>query len=137
MRKKSALIVSVAVMLYIFSIAILILTAEVFKLDGGIAVSLMFIVAGAATGLLIYNGMSQPRYRKANNSVVEEFKEWKSTKDNNVSVRRSISSALWTLTVALYFIISFVFDIWGVSWVIFIIAVAVEQIIKAYFEMKR
>ena len=136
-RKKSALMVSIAVMLYILSIVVLILSLETFNLDAGIAVSLMFLIAGAATVLLIYNGMSQPRYRKMDDSVVEEFKEWKSSKDKNTSIRKSISSALWTLTVALYLIISFVFDIWYISWIIFIIAAAVEQIIKAYYEVKR
>lgn len=37
---------------------------------------------------------------------------------------------LWTTTTVLYFIISFTLDIWAWSWMIFLAAVAVEQIIR-------
>ena len=30
----------------------------------------------AATGLLIYNGMTKPHYSRADDTIVEEFKEW-------------------------------------------------------------
>lgn len=136
-RKKNALVVSVAVMLYILSIVVLILSSEMLRLPGSICVSFMFIIAGAATGMLIYNAMSQPRYIKKDDTMVEEFKEWKATQHKDIQVRKSISSAMWTLTVAIYLIISFTFGIWHISRIIFVIAAAVEQMIKAFFEMKR
>ncbi|MCX7614589.1 MAG: permease prefix domain 1-containing protein [Clostridiales bacterium] len=136
-RKKNALIVSVSVMLYILSIVVLILSSEMLQLPGSISVSFMFIIAGAATGMLIYNSMSQPKYLKRDETMVEEFKEWKASQNKDKQIRRSISSAMWTLTVAIYLIISFAFGIWDISWIIFIIAAAVEQIIKAFFEIKR
>ena len=36
----------------------------------------------------------------------------------------------WTLTVVLYFVLSFALDSWAWSWIIFLIAVAVQQIIR-------
>lgn len=37
---------------------------------------------------------------------------------------------LWTATSLLYFLVSFPFDAWGWSWMIFILAAAMEQIIR-------
>ena len=37
---------------------------------------------------------------------------------------------LWTSTVIIYFIISFLFSLWAWSWMIFIISAAVEQLIR-------
>ena len=48
----------------------------------------------------------------------------------------AFSSCLWPLTVCLYFVISFLIPgIWGVSWIIFIAAVAINNLF-AYFTIK-
>jgi hypothetical protein len=52
------------------------------------------------------------------------------------SVRRQITGAVWSIAVVLYFVISFTFGIWHVSWVIFIIAIAVDQLIRAFMSLK-
>ncbi len=44
---------------------------------------------------------------------------------------------LWTATTALYFIISFAVNAWAWSWMIFIMAVAAEQIIRLLIIWKR
>ena len=51
-------------------------------------------------------------------------------------MKNSIISAAWAIIVALYFILSFTFGIWAYSWIIFIIGVAIDKIIRAYFELK-
>ena len=135
-RRKSALIVSAAVMLYILSLVVLIFIEEVLRVDN-LGIIAMFLFVAVATGMLIYNYMSKPRYIKADDSLVEEFKEWKARKDSKIDLSKSIISVMWTFIVAIYLIINFVFGIWHISWVIFIIGAGIEQMIKAYFEMKR
>ena len=135
-RKKNALLVAAAVALYILSIVPVILADAVLGFGGDIGVVLMFIFIATATGLLVYRGASKPRYMKADETLVEEFKEWKSRKSKNQSVRNAISSAFWTSVVAIYLVVSFWFGIWSYSWLIFIIAAAIDQVIKAIFELK-
>lgn len=129
-RRRSALFVSTAVALYIIAIIFPILLQNAYGAVG------MFCVAAVATALLIFNAMSRPKYYKADDTFVEEFKEWKYNSNSNHQVYRAICSALWPLIVALYFLISFLFNCWEVSWIIFIIGVAVQNIIKFALEMR-
>ena len=135
-RKKSAIYVAVAVALYIVSVVPVIIADAILGYSGGVGVVLMFVLIATATGLLVYRSASKPRYIKADETLVEEFKEWKSRKYQKDSVRNAVSSAFWTSVVAIYLIVSFWFGIWSYSWLIFIIAAAINQIIKAIFELK-
>lgn len=135
-REKSALFISISVGLYIFSIALLITCVEVLNINEGIAVSLMLTIDAIATGLIIYNAISRPKYIKSDDTVVEEFKEWKSINTEKNKILQSVKSITWTLIVAIYLIVSFRFGIWGYSWIIFIIGAAIEKIITLIFQLK-
>jgi len=128
-KKKSAILVAIAVGLYIISP----MCVVAFN-DAGVL--LMFVLIAAATGLLIYNGMTRPRYVKENETIVEEFKQWKSETSEKRNLRRSISSVLWPLIVIIYLGFSFYFGAWSFSWIIFIIGVFVEGVIKLIFDLK-
>lgn len=134
-RKKSALILSISVAMYIMSIVVVIIFDEIFSNDT-IGVCLMFTIDAVATALIVYNFMSRPKYRKEDDTMVEEFKEWKSDKSNKKQILNSIRSIVWTIIVAIYLIISFAFGIWSFSWIIFIIGLAVERIITLFFQLK-
>lgn len=135
-KQKSALILSVSVGLYIMSVVILILFTEVFHISGEISVCVMLTMVAIATGLIIYNSKSYTKYVKSDDTLVEDFKEWKSTKTKNEEVMESIKSIIWTITVAIYLIVSFGFNSWRYSWIIFIIGVAIKKIITLIFQMK-
>lgn len=134
-RKKSALLVSVAVMMYILS-PIALIVAEESGEESVLSLLVMFVMVAIATGLLIYNGMTRPRYNKQDDTIVEEFKEWKSENTRQHQMKKSVTSALWSIIVAIYFVISFLFGIWAYSWIIFIIGAAIKQVIVAYFDIK-
>lgn len=134
-RKKSALIVSIAVMMYILSPIALILSEE-YGEPSSLSLLFMFLMVAAATGLLIYNGMTKPKYSRQDDTIVEEFKEWKSESSRQHQVKKSVISAFWSIIVAIYFIVSFIFGIWAYSWIIFIIGAALKQVIVAYFDIK-
>ena len=136
-RKKSALIISVSIGLYIMSVVILILCSEVFKINDEIAVCLMLTMDAVATCLIIYNAVSRPKYIKADNTIVEEFKEWKSSNNAEKEVVKSIKSIMWLVIVALYFLLSFTLGIWAFSWVIFIIGMAIDRIITLVCQLRR
>ncbi len=128
-RKKTSLVVSVSVALYILSLMVLILAEEFFGAEDYISVLLFFGIATIPTCLLIYHFMSRPKYKRKQDTIVEEFKEWKSYDQRRKSIVGGLTSILWTLTLCLYFIISFYFNSWAVSWIIFLIALVVNEII--------
>lgn len=134
-RQKSALVVSVCVGLYILSI---IMAAALTTLFPGydLVAGLAFLsICAVSTCILIYHFMSRPKYIKADDTMVEEFKEWKSANAHDKSIQNSISSIIWTLTVAVYLMVSFAFGIWAWSWIIFIIAVAVQNIARLLYDL--
>ena len=135
-KQKSALILSVSIGLYIMSVVVLILLIEVIGIQDEIAVCVMLTMDALATGLIIYNVNSHPKYIKSEDTMVEDFKEWKSTSTEKNKILKSIKSILWTIIVAIYFIISFGFGSWAYSWIIFIIGAAIEKIITLTFQMK-
>lgn len=135
-REKHALIIAISVGLYIISVAILILFNS-FGLNDEIAVCIMLTIDAFATGLIIYSSMSRPKYVKVDDTMVEEFKEWKQQSSDQKVLLKSIKSIFWPLVVAIYLLISFMFNIWEYSWIIFIIATAVLNIIRLIFDLKK
>lgn len=134
-RKKSAKIIAISVMMYIICPVPVILFGS-WGTWGEVGIVIMFALIATATGLLIYNGASKPKYHKMDDTMVEEFKEWKSANDQNHRAKKSITSAMWTIITVIYFLVSFTFGNWGTSWIVFLIGAAIEQIIKAFYDLK-
>jgi hypothetical protein len=101
-RQRSALFISIAVMLYIMSVVPIILLSVLFPNGWLPGLILMFVFIACATGLLIYNSMTRPRYIKTDDTMVEEFKQWQSASQEKKSLRYSISSAMWAIITAIY-----------------------------------
>lgn len=133
-RKKTGLVVSICVGLYILSIIACVVLDEL-GLPDFITASSFLSIAGISTCVLIYHFMTKPKYVKYEDTIVEEFKEWKGKKDKNKEIKKTIDSILWTLTVIVYLVISFTFGIWYISWIIFLIASLIENIIKLIFKL--
>ncbi len=133
-RKKTGLIVSICVGLYILSVIACVVLSELGLPDFIIASSFLSIV-GVSTCVLIYHFMTKPKYTKYDDTIVEEFKEWKGKNDKNKEIKKAIDSIIWTLTVIIYLIVSFTFGIWYISWIIFLIASLIENIIKLIFKL--
>lgn len=133
-RKRSARNTAFAVMLFILSPMALIISAEILHQEiVGLATMFMFIACG--TGILIYTQASKPKYLKEEETMIEEFKEWKSKKNRDKGLFEALGSAYWLIVVAIYLYISFTYFNWHYSWIIFLIASAVFNILKAVVEM--
>lgn len=135
-RRKSAALTSIAVMLYILSIIPILISINT-ALDFLSGLIGFFVLITAATGMLVYNYMTKPRYIRREDTMVAEFKEWQANKDNMKSARGSVSVAVWCLAIVLYIFISFSTNDWHITWVIFVIAVAVEAIINIIMNPKK
>ena len=133
MRESSirALRTAIAVALYIMSPFMVIL------LRGPWGIGAMFLFIAAATGLLIYNSMTKPHYARADDTIVEEFKEWHVKNDRQRDALNAFKGAYWSIVVGIYLFVSFLFGIWSFSWILFIMAAAVENIIKGVVALRR
>ena len=130
-KNKFALMTAISVMLYVVAVV------PIFLVQNEIGVVLMFVIAAAATGLIIYATMTKPRYEKLDETLVEDFKKWKSTTVENNELYKVVSSLFWTIVVVVYLLISISTQAWHLTWIIFLIGSALNEVIKAVFEMLR
>ena len=137
-RQKHAMLTAISVMLIILSVVpllILVLTGNPYGVR--IGVPAMFVFVAAATGLLVYNNLTKPRFLKNSDTMVDEFRQWQADARGRKSLRRAISSALWSIIVALYFVISFWSGAWHLTWIIYLLGAAAEAIINVFFTFKK
>lgn len=134
-KKRSSLLIPTAVLLYICCV-IPPIVADSLGWNEASGPCGMFLLIGIATAIIIFNNMSKPEITKIDGTIMDEFKEWKASQDTQKKVRKSISSAMWTLILVLYFLLSFSTGAWYITWVIFLMGAAAESIIKAIFELK-
>lgn len=132
-RDRSAILVSVAVSLYILCVT------PTFFINNAIGELLMFLMIAAATAILIFNSKTKPAFARDDD---EDDNDGPSPKRDDDRPRRSpvytaISTALWVLTVCVYLLVSFLTGFWHITWMIFLITVAVDGIIKAIFDLRR
>jgi len=136
-RKKSAMLTAIAVMMYIVCILpIIIMTMVNFRYSAEIGIPLMLLMIAGATGLLIYNSMTKPKHHSSD-TMVEEFREWQSDDKDRKAMRKAVSSALWSIIVALYLIVSFATFAWHITWIIFILGAVVESLMNVFFTLKK
>jgi len=127
-RRKSAMFTAIAVAMYIVSILPVIL------IGGRYGMVTMIAMAAIATGLLVYNSIVRPSSDNDDDedSMVADFREWRSGNHERRSMMKAIFSALWAITVAIYIIISFSTGAWHITWIIFLIAGAIQSLITAF-----
>lgn len=129
-RKKSALIVTIAIGLYIFAAVALVLIRSA----DGIAIALAISII--PTCMLVYRACAYPRYQKQQESVVEDFKSWRNDKKRRKKVRGAISTINWMVCLILYFIISMTTGAWYITWVLFLVSTCVEGVVNLIFGIK-
>lgn len=130
-RKRSAIMVAVAIALYILC------PVPVILLQEELGVMFLFLFAAVATGLLIYNGVTRERYVKADDTMVEEFKEWKQNGKQKNKAAEAIVGSFWLIAVCVYIVVSFMTGAWHITWIIFLIAAAVASLIRGIFMLKQ
>lgn len=152
--KKAAISRTVAAGIYIFSLVVLFFFIFVDNLtyqpmmnipgmlwQGHVnytmfGVILAMLIDIAPTCLLVYITSLAPRYRKQNDTVVEDFKEWKNNSERARSVKNAASGVLWTACILLYFAVSFATYAWYMTWIIFLVAACLQTVIILFFRLK-
>jgi cation transport ATPase len=140
--RKTAFIKTIAVGIYLFSVVMLITFGLVDEIINShidfamIGFILMILIDIIPTCMLVYISSLYPKYRKQEDTIVEDFKEWKSDSLKMKSIKSAFTSVLWTLTVLLYFAISFATFAWYATWIIFLVAICAQAILELVFRLK-
>lgn len=132
-KARQAMLLSVAVALYIMCVIPVIVSSEFGNEIIGIC--MMFIMIAVATGLIIYRAATAKLYTVEGAPTVVPFVEPMSKEAKKRSIiRKNTMSALWTLVVAVYLLVSFLTGAWHITWIIFLIAGAASKLIEAIFD---
>jgi len=129
--KRNGLATAVAVALYITC------PVPVILLQNTVGVMLLFVFIAVATGILIYNGVTREKYVKADDTMVEDFKEWKQSSRQKDQALSALTGSLWLIGVCVYIAVSFMTGAWHITWIIFLITAAVASIIKGIFMLRK
>ncbi len=132
-KARQAMLLSVAVALYIMCVVPVIVLGE----SGNeiLGVCLMFVMIAVATGLIIYRSATKKLYTVEGAPTVVPFVEPISKEEKKRSIiRKNVMSAMWTIVVAVYLLVSFLTGAWHITWIIFIIAGAASSLIEAVFD---
>ena len=110
-KKNKALTLSLCLIIFAVMIIITMLLDEIEASEGIIGAIIMFGITLIGV-LLIYYFSSTP-------------KEIQADKKGKI-----INKIIFLLTIIVYFLISFIWDAWAFSWIIFIIGILIMQVIK-------
>lgn len=132
--KKTALYKSLAIGMYIIGFCVMVAVSE-FTPYESLGFILMILIAAIATCILVYVSMAYPNYKKKDETVVEEFKEWNSSQKRNKSIRGSVNTIVWMITLILYFVISFTTMAWQITWITFLIGGCAQAIVNLLFQL--
>lgn len=132
-RRKRAMIKAVAIGLYILAGVVFFaveMMAQMWMNYEGLGIVLAVLICIAPTIMLVYAANMYPEYSRKNEdmNMVEEYKQMKLHNSREKAIMGAISSIIWTLTLVLYFIISFTTGAWYITWVIFLIAGCVQSL---------
>lgn len=137
-KKIKVIMRAVAIGLYISCPTPAILSDMIFY-SVGIGFAGVIIFIAAATVLLILS-RNFDTYTKTDDTLVENFKEFNSNKKLKNTLYKILVAILWTTISITYIIITIVgmqtvsIAIAAISWIIFILGIALQQLIKAIFD---
>lgn len=135
-RKKYAKRHSIAIMLYILCpVPVLLLGDRGYNQDR-IGVILLLSMVAVATMILIYNGSDKPTASRIDDDLYNEFISWKDETSKERLLERRVQSIVNSLVLVIYFVVSFTYNNWEISWVIFIIGGIVKNVISWGLEYK-
>ncbi|MDL2233209.1 permease prefix domain 1-containing protein [Ruminococcaceae bacterium OttesenSCG-928-L11] len=131
-RKKSAMLISVSVGIYILSLVPALLGDELGH--DLLGMLFMFVMWAVATMILVYNGMTKPKDKASADdapaALPREIRSWSASKKKIIALRNSISSILWLGATIIFVGGGMLFGGWHILWLVFLLAAVVQQIIN-------
>lgn len=109
--KNKALTFSLCLVIFSVMVILTILLEETEVSEGVISSIIMFCITLIGV-LLIYYFLSSPKEK------------------SNIKENKLINKIIFLSTIIIYFLVSFIWNSWAISWIIFIIGILVAQVIK-------
>ena len=138
-RVRSGILGSVAIALYILCwvpLVALALLAPDSAAAETVGITVMMLMIAAATSLIILKGAFKPAcMTDEDGDESPEKRAAGDKKERKNPVLRIITGIIWGATLPLYLAVSFISGAWNITWIIFIIAVAVDNLTEAIFEL--
>ena len=139
-RRRNARNIAIGVAMYIIGAAFLIGLGGYGELLGNqdtyaiTGLLILLVISAIATGIIIYTNMSTPlEYKDYNNQTQKELQNMDS---KHSRLLNNILTVYWIIITAIYLVISFITMLWGITWIIMLLASAFHFIIKIIFERK-
>ena len=141
-RRRSGIVRSIAVSLYIICWLPLVIMSSVFAPVDDITsetaelvgLGIMMLIIAAATAMLIINSSNKPLCLKGIRDEDDvDFATRKKLKKH--PALKIISGILWPVTFLAFFALGFIFGAWHPAWMLFLMATAVENIVESIFEL--
>ena len=131
-RRRSGMFIAIAVTMYILAVLPVLILQDV------TGIVILIAMAAVATGLLVYNSIVRPSPDDDDDddSMVSNFRAWQAGTHERRTMMKAISSAFWSVVVALYIIVSFITGAWHLTWVIFLFAGALQSLFTAFMARK-
>ncbi len=130
-RHRRASVTAFAVMLYILC------PVPIFIFQSGTGIIMLFLMIALATGILIYNGMTNGKSARFDAQYTGGAQTWEEREKAQRRMVKSLSSAFWMFIVVVYFLISFQTGAWYITWIIFLIGAALSNIVHAYLDLSK
>lgn len=124
-KRKFAVHLSIAILLYFISIMWIIFASETLNMNDGIMVSIFLGIIGVATVLIVYSSM-------VNLSKAKEVDKIKSQENKKA---KDINNVLALVVLLVYLVVSFATGAWAITWLLWIVYAILEEIVKAIFEL--
>ncbi len=116
-KKNKALTISLCIFIFVIMMVLVLIFDEVFKNDT--LTGLTSIIGFGAIAIILVNYFcSRPISEKRNKISFNSEK------------RRLINSIINMLTILVYLGISFIFDSWAYSWIIFIVGILIRKVVE-------
>ncbi len=149
-RMRRGIMNAIAIALYIICWVPLVAMTSVAESVGGnedvaaaIGICIMMIMVAVATVLMVLKSSIKPISLKGvKDSELEgdyddddDGEKPKNGKKSKNPILSALSTVIWALTICVYLGISFHTGAWHITWLMFLIATAVDNIIEAIFEL--
>lgn len=131
--KRKAIIKATAIGMYISCVTPCILLAQTSLVN--ISPVFMFLLIAGATVMVVVS-KNRNTYEKTDETMVENFKEWNSRKKSTSALYKILVAILWVTTSFVYIFITTVSGFFGVAvtWIIFLVAAALQNLMRAVFD---
>ena len=123
-KRNKALTMSLCIVIFVVMMIIMMIFDEIGVSDSLMA-TIILICLGSISIILVYYFTAQP----VNNRKIKL--------GMNLEKRKLINSIVNMLTVIIYFLVSFLFQAWAVSWIILIIGALIKRIIELVDILRR